>query len=832
MRKCIEILAPAGDEACLDAALAAGADAIYFGVNAGFNARARATNFDLQSLRRVMDKIHDQGRRGYLTLNTLVFDHELPQVQRIIAAAASAGVDAVIVQDFGVARLAKSIAPTLRLHASTQMTCTDGPGIALAAQLGVERVTLARELSLDEVRALTEQSPVELEIFAHGALCISYSGQCLTSEAIGGRSANRGACAQACRLPFDLVVNGVERELGDMTYLLSPKDLDASRIMPELLSCGIAAIKLEGRLKRPEYVAATTRLYRLALAAALGEGVQPGESDHELSAQCYSRGASVGFLHGVDHQALVGGTTCDHIGIEVGTCTGTSATGNRTWLRLQTRRRLALGDGILVQGGRAGENELGGRIWKLREANEDVNEAANSSDLWAWLGPDRPVEGNWTGQRVFRTSSATLEGDIKHLSATSLGKIPLQARLKGKLGDRPLLSFELPDNSRVDVLLEHPIERAVTTPLDHSIILEKLARLGDTPYRLADLSIEIPAGCTLPLSSLNRARREAVRQLTEKTRPKHSVASNFDPQTLLDWPTHEPLEGGLFAVCRNLEQARAVLDAGASGVYLDFLAITGLGPAIRELRARFASPIGIALPRIRKPGEDKIDAYVFGLEPDAVLLRSLGSIASNARQSAEARPGSIARAPVCIADFSINVTNTLSALDVLKREVAAFTPSYDLDAAQLLALLGSPLGPYAEVVLHHPMPLFHMEHCVIAALLSAGHNHRDCGRPCDRHVVSLRDRKGVHLPIEADIGCRNTVFHGVAQSAADQASALRGAGVKRFRIELVRETADEARTLVESYLELLADRCPPQALRSRLQTSGLPVVRGSLRVIG
>jgi len=400
------------------------------------------------------------------------------------------------------------------------------------------------------------------------------------------------------------------------------------------------------------------------------------------------------------------------------------------------------------------------------------------------------------------------------------------------LGERPLLSYEIADNRRVDVLLDHPIERAVTTPLDHSIILEKLARLGDTPYRLVDLAIAIPADGTLPLSSLNRARREAVRQLSAKARPEHSAVSDFDLETLLDWPTHEPLEGGLFVTCRNVEQARAALEAGASGVYLDFLAITGLGPAIRELRSQFAAPIGIALPRIRKPGEEKIEAYIFGLGPDAILLRSLGSLASNAIESAQARSDSTAHWPVCIADFSVNVTNTLSALDILKREVSAFTPSYDLDAAQLRALLESPLGPYAEVVLHHPMPLFHMEYCVIAALLSDGHNHRDCGRPCDRHVVSLRDRKGVQLPLEADIGCRNTVFHGVAQSSADQTSALRSSGVQRFRIELVRETAEQARTIVASYLELLADRCPPQALRSRLQAAGLPVVRGSLRVIG
>jgi len=207
MPKSLEILAPAGDEACLDAALKAGADAVYFGLDAGFNARARATNFSVGSLPTVMNKIHDFGCRGYLTVNTLVFDHELFDIERLVAAAAKAGVDALIVQDIGVARLIQGLVPALRLHASTQMTCTDLASVQFARSLGMSRVTLARELSLREIAEITKACQVPCEVFAHGALCISYSGQCLTSEALGGRSANRGACAQACRLPFELVVD-------------------------------------------------------------------------------------------------------------------------------------------------------------------------------------------------------------------------------------------------------------------------------------------------------------------------------------------------------------------------------------------------------------------------------------------------------------------------------------------------------------------------------------------------------------------------------------------------------------------------------------------------
>jgi len=299
-----------------------------------------------------------------------------------------------------------------------------------------------------------------------------------------------------------------------------------------------------------------------------------------------------------------------------------------------------------------------------------------------------------------------------------------------------------------------------------------------------------------------------------------------------DWPEQGRAPAGLFVTCRNLEQAESALVAGADGVYLDFLALTGVGPAIRQLREQHATSIGIATPRIRKPGEDKIDKYLLGLKPDSILLRSLGAFADVALfETSEPRAAQFEH-PTRIVDFSLNITNTVASIEVLRHGIDAFTPSFDLDTAQLEALLNSELARYAEVVIHHAMPLFHMEHCVFAALLSSGHDFRDCGRPCDRHTIALRDRKGVLLPVEADVGCRNTVFHGLAQSAADRFSVLQNAGVKRFRIELVRENAVQTRILVMGYRDLLENRCSARGLRTRLSENGMAVVRGSLRVIG
>jgi len=827
----LELLAPAGDTASLLAAINAGADAVYFGVDCGFNARARARNFQVSNLGETLQIIHDHGRRGYLTLNTLVFDHELPQIERLVTSAAEAGVDALIIQDIGIARLVQSLVPSLPMHASTQMTCTDPESVQFAQGLGAQRVTLARELSLTDIALIREKTDLQLEVFVHGALCISYSGQCLTSEAIGGRSANRGACAQACRLPYELVVDGSVIPT-DARYLLSPLDLDASRLVPQLLALGVSAIKIEGRLKGPEYVAAATQLYRKAIAAAMGNGPEPDVADQELAAQMFSRGASPGFLNGSNHQQLVDATHCDHIGVELGTVLGVINSSGRQWLRLNTNHRIARGDGIVVQRLQGAAEELGGRVWLLREQGRDVESSDRSTDLWAWLGPDRTLERGLDGLRVFRTSSVDMSRRVARVMETAAKPVLVDAHLSGYTGEFPVLSFTTNDGRFARVTLDCQLQLAHHAVTDKTSIRDKLSRLGKTPYRLNALSLDIPESSLLPISSLNRARRALVEQLGQAAVRAHHCNKDYSLESLLTWPTNPPAPAGLYVTCRSLPQAEAALAAGADGIYLDFLALTGLGNAVRSLRQSGTPFIGVALPRVRKPGEQKIEEYVHRLAPDALLLRSLGQLVSFTAIGRGQPLSEHSVRPLLVADFSINIANTLSAIDILARSIDVFTPCHDLDAAQLHALLDSPLGPFAEVAIHHPMPLFHMEHCVIAAHLSKGSDYRNCGRPCDAHQISLRDRTGNEWPIEADIGCRNTVLHGTPQSAAHHWARLRSANVRRLRIELLRESAETTRTIVECYRSLMAEDCSAREVRTRLASVGVRTLEGSLRVLG
>ena len=310
-------MSPAGYWPQLHAAIEAGADAIYFGLT-HFSARAKV-GFVSDELPDVMQTLHRRGVRGYVTFNTLVFDRELADAAAMLAAIAEAGADAIIVQDVGIAQLARQIAPNLEIHGSTQMSVTSAEGVELARQFGVTRVVLARELSLRDIGAIRAATDVELEIFAHGALCVSYSGQCFSSEAWGGRSANRGQCAQACRLPYELVVDERITPLGDARYLLSPGDLQALQLVPEIINLGVSALKIEGRYKDPNYVALTTAAYRKAVDEAwAGLPLSMTRREEIQLEQAYSRGLGAHFISGTNHQAVVNGRAPRHRGVLMG----------------------------------------------------------------------------------------------------------------------------------------------------------------------------------------------------------------------------------------------------------------------------------------------------------------------------------------------------------------------------------------------------------------------------------------------------------------------------------------------------------------------------------
>ncbi|MBW4699479.1 MAG: U32 family peptidase [Aphanocapsa lilacina HA4352-LM1] len=811
-RRCPELLAPAGDWECARAAVENGADAIYFGLER-FNARLRAQNFTEADLPELMAYLHSRGVRGYVTFNTLVFTDELAAAERSLRAVIAAGVDAAIVQDIGVCRLIRRISPDFSIHASTQMTVTSAAGVDFVRGLGCALVVLARECSLAEIakiRTATAERPLPLEIFVHGALCVAYSGQCLTSEALGGRSANRGECAQACRLPYELVADGERVDLGERAYLLSPQDLAGIDLIPELLRAGLTALKIEGRLKSPEYVASVTRVYRQALDRAVADLDKTGpvypQSRYALEI-AFSRGLFSGWLEGIDNQRLVHARYGKKRGVYLGEVLRVHA----GTVELVLEAPLKPGDGVVFDGGRPKEPEQGGRVYTVETHDGLARVGFGRGDIhWRQVRP---------GDKLWKTSDPELERRVRQSFVPGAAPLqrPVHLKVYGRAGAALVLEAWDESGRLVRVQSSMPLVEARKHALDTERLAEQLGRLGGTPLKLGTLDNRIEGAVHLPVSELNRLRREVVERL---------IALRAEP---LRWQIHPtpaalrvrcdgpvPAEPELIALVRSFAQLDAVLGSGLRTVYCELEDVRQYRRAVERARAAGAT-LFVAPPRIAKMGEEWILSQVRASGADGYLVRNYDHL----RYFASER---------CVGDFSLNVANPLTAEYLQERyALERLTASYDLNVAQLSALLSSAPPAWFEITVHQHMPLFHMEHCVFCAFLSAGTDHTNCGRPCEQVEVQLHDRVGSAHPLKADAGCRNTLFNARAQSAAEYVPHLVGLGARYLRVEFLNDPPERVATVLECYRQLLAGRMSGSELWRELKLfNPLGVTRGQL----
>ena len=816
-----ELLAPAGDWDCIRAAVENGADAVYFGLEDGFNARARATNFDLNNIADIMLFLHRRGVKGYVTLNTLAFSDELPQLQTIVRRLALAPVDAVLVQDLGVARMIREITHDLPIHASTQMTLTSAECIAVAEQLGIQRVVLPRELSIDEIRQIHSQTKVELEAFVHGALCVAYSGQCLTSESLGGRSANRGQCAQACRLPYELLCDGELRDFGDQKYLLSPQDLAAFALAPQLIEAGVRCFKIEGRLKTPEYVANITRHYREAIDSAVaGHPVQFTRRQIQQMEQSFSRGFSPGWLQGCDHKMLVPATSSAKRGVLLGRIEAV----HFDRVTVQLEYAVQAGDGVVFDGDRANDDEQGGRVFQVFQERTAISESVDFGMVD--LTFDRSninLSRLYVGQQVWKTDDPRLTQQLRRTYETAdpQRRVPLMLTVHAEPG-RPLLVEGIAKNGCVcRVESEQSLEIAQKHPITVDVLREQLSRLGGTAFELLNLTATIVGTPMVPLSVLGKLRKQMVEQLDGSLPMPVAVLCRDSALDQLrhrlpirETETTTPL---LTVMCRTLDQVRACVELKVDRLIADFQDIREYRDAV-EIARGSNHTILLATPRIQKPDEMGLFRAMLKHQPDGILVRNLSGLSFFRDHGV----------PV-VGDYSLNVTNELTAAFLIEQKLQWLTPSYDLNRDQLMELVQSVPPQWLEVVVHQHMPMFHMEHCVFCSMLSPGTNKTNCGRPCDFHQVELRDRTGVDHPLVAYVGCRNTLFNAVAQSSAEVVADLLTAGVRRFRIELLRDDADQIRKLYSLYAQLLSgDVSGENVWRTLNAMNRVGVTRGTL----
>ena len=869
-----ELLAPAGDWECARAAVENGADAIYFGLDR-FNARMRAHNFTEADLPGLMAFLHRRGVKGYVTFNTLVFADELPAAEEYLRGIIAAGVDAAIVQDVGICRLIRRLSPDFPIHASTQMTVTSAAGVEFAKDLGCDLVVLARENSIKDIAAIrlagegnsdqpsagrsdpppldtgpliTDHSPLPLEVFVHGALCVAYSGQCLTSESLGGRSANRGECAQACRMPYDLISDGQQVPLGDKRYLLSPQDLAGLEVLPDLVKAGVSSLKIEGRLKAPEYVASITRVYRKALdelgsrkpdtAGDAARSADPG-SRYALE-MAFSRGLYPGWFRGINNQELAHA----RFGKKRGVCLGKVAGVDRDRVLVQLEGPLKPGDGIVFDAGRPDEKEEGGRVYEVLDAGRG---ARDEGRVALTFGPEAvDFSRVQPGQIVWKTNDPALDREVRKTFEGDAPRFtrPVTAEVHGHVGAPLTMVLRDGEGHVVQVASAVPLAKAEKRPLTDVSLRDQLGRLGGTPFHLAGLGNHLEGDVILPVSELNRVRRDAAAQLDAlRAEPKRwTIAAPGAGATAAvagldtgasEVPRPSLQEPSLIVLVRDLAQLDAALSCGVGTIYCEFEdpkryreAVTTFHTArscglSRPADGRPAPSIWVAPPRITKPGEEWILKQVRSCGADGYLVRN----ADHLRFFADCRR---------IGDFSLNVANGLTAGHFMRRYgLEHLTASYDLNAAQLEALLASAPPDWFEVTIHQHMPMFHMEHCVFCAFLSKGKDFTDCGRPCDKHEVKLRDRVGMEHPLKADAGCRNTVFNARAQTGAESVDRLLALGLRRFRIEFVGEKSDEVATTIARYRALLRGEVTGTQLWKDLKLhSQLGVTRGQMEQSG
>ncbi|MDR1069474.1 MAG: DUF3656 domain-containing protein [Gracilibacteraceae bacterium] len=808
----MELLAPAGSEEALRAAIASGADAVYLGGQA-FNARAGADNFTDAGLAAAVRYAHDRRTRVYVTMNILLAEEETDAFAAFARRVYAAGADAVIVQDMGAISLLRALLPDLPVHASTQATLTGGGGARLLAEMGVTRAILAREVSLAEIKEIRAGTDMELEVFVHGAHCVCYSGQCLFSSYIGARSGNRGRCAQPCRLPYALEDEGGRDLLAGQkagNHLLSTRDLNMLEHLPALAAAGVSALKIEGRMKRPEYVATVTRVYRKAL-----DGETLTAEDRRGLEQIFNREFTTGYYLGGGGRETMSWQRPNNRGTRLGRVTDCAR--GRLGLRLETS--LAPGDGIEVWTGRGRD---GATVRALFDA-EGRELTAAGAGMTVWL----PFAGQaGVGDRAFKTADAALlrEARLSFRAGPAARPRALFMSVSGGAGERLRLTAAEEDGVTAEVFSSSPAVPAHNRPLTPEYLRRQLGRLGDTPFALAGLTARLDGDIIIPVSELNEMRRAVTaRLLAAEARP--AVGAEEAGRRLETWrrgagdtPAADWPPEGVSALVANAALLRPLVRQGLRRLVLseEWRRFPACGPeSLREMsvwcRERDIDFV-LRLPRIIHAGEAaalrrRLAAMAVWPERPAIMAAGWEGLAA-LRETDPDWPWE--------SDHSLPVFNNGALRLLLKMGARRVALSPELNLRQIERLV--PLGR-TEAVVFGDMEMMVTRVCLPAAALGCGETGERAGegRACAGGLY-LRDRLGFRFPLETDRSCRMHLFNSCRLHLASGLRELTAAGVAGVRLDLIRVTAAQAERAAAYYLEAW-ERPPGTALAARLATA-------------
>jgi putative protease len=798
-----ELLAPAGSMEALKAAVAAGADAVYLG-GTRFSARRFAANFDDGALREAVDYAHIRGVAVHVTVNTLVHDAELPALADYLLFLSEIGVDAVLVQDVGVLRLARALVPDLVVHASTQMTVTTAEGVRWAAEAGCSRVVLAREVSLAEIEAMRpvlDETGCELEVFLHGALCYAYSGQCLLSSVIGGRSGNRGACAQPCRKPYTLVKGeydtyGRPARMKPIRlphrYLLSTKDICLYPVLDRVVTAPVSSLKIEGRMKAPAYVAVVTAVYRRALDAIAEGRWTPSPRDEEALAFAFTRGFTTGYLCGERHRRVIGPERPDNRGVAIGRVVAFLKSRMEATIALDGPLSPENGDGLAVS---SPEGEFGCVVRGTPKSGRD--------GVLIRLPQPAPK-----GAVISITRRAALDSWAEEVMRQERQTVRIDASVRWEEDGTPVVEAVCTPVSgrpvRVTVRGDGPMGKARTRPLSADQIAEQLRRTGGTPYIVGDLDLAYPGGLFAPPSYLNALRRNlleaAGRALCEAARPSsagiaaaRARLSSLLPALMAGGKTAEEKKPVLSVYTDTVAGVEAASAAGAGRIYFEPSGYTAEALA-SAVRAAAGVPLILKWPKIVRRTYLDAALPLLGTAAEAGVAGVMVEGHGCAGAIMAALPGM----PLYGAS-GLNIWNAESV--AAHGDFALLTLSPELSGDDIRALVARlpDTAPAVEVVVQGVVEAMVTEDCPPATALG-------CPAGCGGVAFGIRDEKGMTFPLWPAGECRTSIGNAVETCLLDRLPALIAAGVGGIAVDARRRGSAYAREMTGIYREALDGR--------------------------
>lgn len=758
--KKIELLSPVGNMESLVAAVQSGADAVYLG-GARFSARAYASNFNDDNMINACDYCHLYGVKVYITLNTLIKEEEMTEALKYAQFLYRIGVDALIIQDVGLFHKIHEYLPDFELHASTQMTVHNGEGALFLRNLGFKRIVLSRELSLREIEDISKNLGVETEIFVHGALCICYSGQCLMSSMLGGRSGNRGRCAQPCRLPYTIYkkADGKSEE----GYLLSPKDICTLKDIREIIESGTSSLKIEGRMKRPEYVAGVVSAYRRII-----DGLYSGEDsvtieEYKKLLQLFNReGFSKAYLFGNVGRDMMAVNFPKNTGVELG--------------RVQKDGTTVLKEDISLKDG-VRKGDKGFTVSKIILSGKEVIKAVKGQKVKLY------PEQYGTNDTLFKTSDSDLNAELEDVYRNPYGrKIDLPLWVDFRVGE-PLTLKTYYDGVE---FIEHgsKVEKSVNRPIDKEKVEENLRKSGDTPFKFSSISFNVFEEGYTAVSALNGTRRELVGKLEEHIKGKYKRTDNIIThykEKVVAKEENNIIPQALACVV-NSNQLRGAMDSGVTAAF----DISMFGQSI-DMDTIKDSELYVKVPNIIKKEFENICKDL-----EAVLPYVRGIVTGNL--------GIIKRftgKTTIIGDYKLNAFNK-SAVDFYSSFIDGICLSVELNRGEMASLLKNYSIPL-QVMVYGRIELMVSEYCAIGSTFGGKCSNKGCGGSCKNGDYYIKDRKGMDFPITVDKYCRSHIYNSVPLNLLPNLSDLKGINANSFRFDFTDESYDETVRVLESF---------------------------------